>query len=163
MFKIDVPMVKQLPEMPTGCEIAALTMILNTAGSDIDKLTLANEIPYHEEDPNQGFVGDPFSEEGYSIYPPALTATMTKYAGSAKILSGQSFADLKEHLQETQHPILVWLGPMYEGFSIHALVVSGFDDEGFIMNDCFLGEEITMDYAEFAELWQNKGKLAISY
>ncbi|HLQ40356.1 MAG TPA: C39 family peptidase [Tetragenococcus sp.] len=162
MVKIAVALIRQMPEMPTGCEIAALTMILQTAGSSIDKITLAHELPYHDSDPNQGFVGDPFSQTGYSIYPPALTATIEKYIGNSIILSGETIDVLKKHLQQQKHPILVWLGPIY-GFTIHALVLTGYDEAGFIINDCWLGKEITMDYSEFAKLWENKGKLAISY
>src|SRR5699024_12804744 len=62
-------------------------------------------------------------------------------------ICGETIDVLKKHLQQQKHPILVWLGPIY-GFTIHALVLTGYDEAGFIINDCWLGKEITMDYSE---------------
>lgn len=39
----DFPEIMQMPELPTGCEITALTMVLNYYGFDVDKVTLATE------------------------------------------------------------------------------------------------------------------------
>lgn len=43
---------QQMQELPTGCEVTALTMVLNYYGYTIDKVTMATE-------------GDPTTELGY--------------------------------------------------------------------------------------------------
>ena len=69
----DFPILWQMPELPTGCEITALTMTLQYYGFDVDKVTMAEEyLPtvlarfyYDSEgnlcgpDLNQYFVGGP--------------------------------------------------------------------------------------------------------
>src|SRR5690606_26676624 len=37
---LNVPIISQLPELPTGCEITAVTMMLQYLGLDVDKITL---------------------------------------------------------------------------------------------------------------------------
>lgn len=39
----DFPILWQMPELPTGCEITALTMTLQYYGFDVDKVTMAEE------------------------------------------------------------------------------------------------------------------------
>lgn len=66
-----------MPELPTGCEITALAMVLQYFGYEVDKTALAAEyLPvvaypdfYYGGDGNlygpdmrENFVGDPFSE-----------------------------------------------------------------------------------------------------
>lgn len=73
-YKIaDFPIISQMPELPTGCEITALAMMLNYHGFKVDKETLAYqylpvvpaEIQYGDDgllygpDMESNFVGDP--------------------------------------------------------------------------------------------------------
>lgn len=74
----DFEIIYQNPELPTGCEITALTMVLNYYGYTVDKTTMASEyLPittystYYGDDQRlygpdleNNFVGDPFSELG---------------------------------------------------------------------------------------------------
>ena len=41
--RLNVKCVLQNPELPTGCEITALTIVLNYLGYDVDKLTMADK------------------------------------------------------------------------------------------------------------------------
>lgn len=69
----------QLPELPAGCEITALTMVLNYYGTSADKVEMATgylptltsaELYYGEDgklygqDINEYFIGNPTAEEG---------------------------------------------------------------------------------------------------
>lgn len=67
----DAEVIGQNPELPTGCEITAVTMMLRYAGKDVNKIQLAREMP-RSNDGNKGFVGDPFSVTGWWISPLGL-------------------------------------------------------------------------------------------
>lgn len=74
----DFPLVLQNPELPTGCEITALTMVLNHYGFEADKIEMAGHyLPktnagtyYGEEGLRYGndmenfFIGNPFATSG---------------------------------------------------------------------------------------------------
>jgi uncharacterized protein YvpB len=74
---LSIPPIIQFPELPRGCEVTSLPMLLRFAGVDIDKMTLAqeiNKVPYQEEgfygNPSEGFVGNmyTYNEQGLSVY-----------------------------------------------------------------------------------------------
>ncbi|GAD17573.1 C39 family peptidase [Lentilactobacillus otakiensis] len=161
-IRLSVNLIEQRPELPTGCEITAVTMMLQYAGNHVNKVALAHEMPYNPTDWNKGFVGDPFTENGDSIYPPALLELVTQYAGNAVDFSGYSIGQLEQYLSDTGHPIVVWVGK-FDGFSTHALVMTGFDDQVIYYNDCWTGEQTSMPIAEFEQIRSNKMKLALSY
>ena len=117
----------QLPELPTGCEITAMTMVLNFYGHDVSKETMALEyLPltdmyeYYGEDGllygpdlNHYFVGRPDTEGGYICGTNAvLTATNdyledvdSKYAAVDR--SGSSPEELYQMINY-DIPILIW-------------------------------------------------------
>lgn len=158
---LDVRLITQRPELPTGCEITAVTMMLAYSGATVDKVALAKEMPFSDSDPNEGFVGDPFTDNGDSIYPPALLKLVTKYAGSAVNLSGKSIDQLRDFIDKRQHPVVVWVGE-FDGFHTHALVITGINDVVFY-NDCWTGERTTMSISRFEEKWKLKDRMALSY
>ncbi len=77
---LAVPIVKQNPELPNGCEITSLTAILNYYGIDVDKMTLTNEyLPaspvtkkgnqLYGPDPYKAYAGDPTKkDDGYYVF-----------------------------------------------------------------------------------------------
>jgi uncharacterized protein YvpB len=89
---IDMENILQLPELPTGCEITALTILLRHYGFDAEKTDLArNYLPKSwgnnrtDEDGNvykdsffEYFIGDPFST-GYGCFAPAIVKAAEKY------------------------------------------------------------------------------------
>lgn len=80
---IGVPMVFQNPELPTGCEVTALTMVLLHLGFDVDKCELAEDyLPKGQEgkvDFHYAFVGTPENKHAYGCYAPAIVKTATRY------------------------------------------------------------------------------------
>ena len=80
---IEVSPVMQTPELPTGCEVTSLTMLLNYIGFDVDKLTLADEyLPkgeYRKTDFNKVFVGDPRSRNAYGCTASVIAETAEKF------------------------------------------------------------------------------------
>lgn len=103
---LHVPVVSQFPELPRGCEVTSLAMLLNRAGIKVSKMTLASQIKkspatfqnvdhvIHFGDPNNGFVGSMtnLDKPGLGVYHAPITALARKYLGSRAIdLTGQPF------------------------------------------------------------------------
>lgn len=150
MRTLNVPLIAQRPELPTGCEITAITMLLQYTSVQVDKVQLAKEMPYDQSDCDQGFVGDPFADSGNSIYPPALMNLITRYAGHATNLTGADLPRLKAQIDQ-DHPVVVWVGE-FDGFHTHALVMVGYDDHAVIVNDCWTNQVETIPNQQFAEI-----------
>lgn len=118
----------QTPELPTGCEITALTMALRYYGFDADKATMASAylpcMPANQytgedgrlygSDLNQYFIGDPFSVSGIVCGTGAIVAAADAYLGGcgskmrAEDLTGASPEELYQ-LVEQDIPVLVWV------------------------------------------------------
>ena len=61
---LDVKNILQTPELPNGCEITSLTILINHLGFDVDKLTMADKLldkvkPYTDANPYKENAGDP--------------------------------------------------------------------------------------------------------
>ena len=71
-FMIDFQNIQQNPELPTGCEVTSLAMVLNHLGYKIDKCILADDFLNKGEigstDFSEAFVGNPRDDEGYGCY-----------------------------------------------------------------------------------------------
>lgn len=80
---IDVEAILQTPELPTGCEVTSLAMLLNHVGFDIDKVELADGyLPkgeYRKSDFNKVFVGNPRSRRSYGCTAGVICETAEKY------------------------------------------------------------------------------------
>ncbi|HHP9239474.1 TPA: C39 family peptidase [Listeria monocytogenes] len=162
IVNLNVPLLKQLPELPTGCEITSVTMMLQFAGKKVNKVNLAKEMKKHSNNPNYGFVGNPFSRKGWTIYPPALTSTVTKYVGSSKNLTGTSLNGLKNQLNK-KRPVVAWVSN-FHGFTVHAIVLTGYDRNNFYYNDCWTGKKnVKISQSYFNTCWSKQAKRAISY
>lgn len=122
----DFEIIGQLPELPTGCEITALTMILNYYGLNPDKIELATEyLPkteystYYKNDKLMGpdsdnyFLGDPTSVYGYVCGTGAIVTAANNFLSDikakyvAKDLSGCEFSELYKYVSQDK-PIVVW-------------------------------------------------------
>ncbi|WP_204871319.1 C39 family peptidase [Pullulanibacillus pueri] len=109
---IDAPLIQQLPELPRGCEVTSLAMLLQSAGIKVNKLQLAKEIkkdptPYQGKDghiffgnPNTGFVGsmDDKAKAGFGVYHGPIFQLAKHYLPQAVDLTGSSFARVEEQL-----------------------------------------------------------------
>lgn len=89
----DFEVIFQEPELPTGCEITAMTMVLNYYGFDVDKVTMATEylpiLPYTLYYDDYGtligndlynyFLGDPATTGGVTCGAGAITTAANSY------------------------------------------------------------------------------------
>jgi uncharacterized protein YvpB len=119
---LDAPVVRQLPELPSGCEITSLTMLLQYFGIQKDKMELVPEMKRDRTpiqrgkdgsiaywgNPNTGFVGDIMgANKGFGIYHAALYELEQAYIPKAVDLTNQPFTKLEQQLREGI-PSVVW-------------------------------------------------------
>lgn len=154
-----VPLISQRPELPNGCEITAVTMMLQYAGASVDKMQLAREMP-RSSDPNYGYIGQPWDQTGITIFPNALMSLVEKYAGSAKDLTGLDFSAIKYQI-DLGHPVVTW--NTLHGFPYHALTVTGYDSQYVYYNDCWTNQTTQMEINTFINNWNTQNRRAISY
>ncbi|MBN2981794.1 C39 family peptidase [Cohnella algarum] len=118
---IDAPLIAQMPELPRGCEVTSLVMMLNYAGIDTDKMELAervkkNPTPYEKKNgviyfgnPYDGFVGDmyTFSKPGYGVYHGPIYELAEQYLPGRVIdMTGSQFEDIL-HAVKNGKPVWV--------------------------------------------------------
>ncbi|MBM7694612.1 uncharacterized protein YvpB [Peribacillus deserti] len=119
---LDVPLIKQNPELKYGCEVTSLAMVLNYAGVSADKLSLSREIklendPLIKQDgniikwgnPEEGFVGDMSGKQkGYAVYDKPIQDLLEKYMPNRSLnLTNKSFNEILSHVSKG-YPVIVW-------------------------------------------------------
>lgn len=111
------PCICQHPELPTGCEITSLTMVLKYYGYPADKLDLAD----HYLDKGtigrvsfwEYFLGNPRSNSSYGCYAPVIVKAANKYLRSrnsalrAHCLSGKTLESLASYTN-AGIPVIIW-------------------------------------------------------
>lgn len=106
----------QYPELPTGCEVTALTMALRYKGFSVSKTKLAEDFLDKVDYPGDfinNFVGSPFSQFGLGIYAPGICKTANRFLKAnntncrAYDISGTAFEKLYENIEEG-NPVLIW-------------------------------------------------------
>lgn len=114
--ELDVRYISQYPELPTGCEATALTMVLSYMGFDVEKEDIAANYMEKKDYPGDFvhyYVGDPFAETGLGIYAPGLCRTANNYLMAqnsdykAVDISGNKFSKLFDYIKEGK-PVMIW-------------------------------------------------------
>lgn len=121
---LNVPIVKQNPELYNGCEVSSLAMLLQYKGIKADKMALAKQIkkdttPLVSDNhgniiswgnPDYGFVGDITGKhKGYGVYDKPLEELLEKYMpGKAVDLTGKDIDSLYMNVQN-ENPVVVWV------------------------------------------------------
>ncbi len=114
-LNLDLPVLLQKPELPNGCEITALTSLLNFAGYTVDKVTMSDEFlpkePFYKKDnkvygadPNIAFSGDPKDPGGWFVY-----AAPTVKAGKDYINSVSGKHDVLDLTGSTEETIMSYV------------------------------------------------------
>lgn len=114
---LPVKNISQNPELPTGCEITALTIVLNYWGYSVDKMYMAQnylamgevgKVSFYE-----AFAGEPWSENGWGCYAPVIFDSASRYLedqnSNLKVynLTNQDFEVLLREV-ELGYPVMVW-------------------------------------------------------
>lgn len=156
---LDVPLIRQLPELPTGCEVVSATMLLQYYEIDVDKIQTAEALPL-SSNPALGFVGSPFLSSGYTIDPEPLALALSPWLDELIGVQGMTLEELKETLS-SGNPVVVWLEG-FHGFSIHAVTVTGYDGDSILINDPWTGEKnATLETDDFISMWDGLGNKAL--
>ncbi len=113
--QIEMEVILQKPELPTGCESVALTMVLKQKGYPIEKTTIAEEyLIYNRDNYASGYVGDPSTYGGVGVYPPGLVNTANCFLKqryqqhTAYDVSKLSLEELLPYVA-AGNPVLLWL------------------------------------------------------
>ena len=116
-YILDVKNIMQNPELPTGCEITSLTIVLNHLGFNVDKLYMANNYLTKGKIgtvfPWDAFLGDPTSSHSYGCYAPVIEKDANRFLSDngsdlkAYDISGAEFEDVLKELTNGQ-PIVIW-------------------------------------------------------
>ena len=118
---IDAPIIEQFPELPRGCEVTSLAMLLQYKGIKTDKMDLAARIKKDKTplikkndkvywgNPNDGFIGDmySYSNPGYGVYHKPIKNLADRFLpGQIVDLTGKDFNYLKIYLSQD---IPIWI------------------------------------------------------
>ena len=150
----------QNPELPTGCEMTAVTMMLRYAGVNINKFQVADETPRSSNGDN-GFVGNPYSVTGWWVFPTGIAPVVQHHLGTSQVMTGASLAAIQEKLN-IGHLVVVWVANM-NGFVNHAITITGYNASGFFYNNPWTGRKEAMSYGEFYGHWNADAQRALSY
>lgn len=182
---LEAPLILQNPELPRGCEVTSLAMLLQYAGISVDKMTLASEIKKDPANPYLGFVGNMYllHEPGYGVYHGPIRQLMEEYLPGKTIdLTGCEFEDLLFFLSEK---VPVWVivnakfseldpgefntwhtpsGAVKITFREHSVLLTGFDQEYVYFNDPLVNiSNNKTDRELFQAAWVQMGKQAVTY
>ena len=114
--KLDVPLENQMPDLPNGCEVTSLSMLMNYYGIKVNKNELAENIQHvdfftdggkYRGNPNQGFVGHmSIANAGWCVYNGPLYNVARKYTTHIENITGSDFLSLLK-LVSNVHPVLI--------------------------------------------------------
>ena len=125
----------QYPELPTGCEVTALAMVLRFYGLDADKCELSDKYldkgKIGETDFRVAFPGDPHSINGYGCYSKAIVSCAGRFLRdrdsplNVRDISGQRLRDLFVHTAKGI-PVLIWCTiDLREGYYTRQWIING--------------------------------------
>lgn len=191
-YILNAPVYNQYPQLPRGCEVTSLSMLLNYAGKHIDKMALASQIakvPYYSRglygNPHDGFVGNMYSlrYSGYGVYHEPVFNLAKRYLGSRAVdLSGQSWLAIEAQIRKGR-PVWVIVNAWFRylpgnqwrtwhtkrGYiritmHEHSVLVTGYDANYVYVNDPMGGKKNRrLGKGYFISAWQQMGSQAISF
>ncbi|CCI84890.1 C39 family peptidase [Lactobacillus pasteurii] len=154
--------ISQLPEMPTGCEITAVTMMINFAGKNITKDQAAKLMP-RSHNPNKGFIGSPYKKFplGFWVAPSGVKPVVRHYLGTAVNLTNCSLSTIKHKLINS-HLVVTWVG-WFDNIFNHAITLTGYHGNTIYYNDPWTGTKRSMSVVTFMSHWALDAHRALSY
>lgn len=119
---IEVPAICQYPELPTGCESVAATMVLQYYGVDISPGEFVlSWLEYSEDfytsngelygpDPNKVFAGNPFTNNSYGCFATPIVNAVNRNSRdcTAQKITNRSLEELCVEYIDNDKPLLIW-------------------------------------------------------
>lgn len=190
--QLDVPLLYQFdePSLYNGCEVTSLAMLIQFYGSTVTKNELADNlvsVPLMDDDgymgnPNQAFVGDVSGNDspGLGVYHGPIANLAKEYVGNENVFdsTGSDFTDVMAQVAAgnpvwiittaTFAPVddfVTWettTGKIDVTYSMHSVVVTGYDAESIYFNDPYGEKDASMDKENFIAAFEQMGSQAIS-
>lgn len=187
--QLDVEAVMQNPELPTGCEVTALTALLNYCGFEIGKVELCdNFLPIVSDTSatfDEAYIGDPKAANGFGCNAPVIVKTAESYFESADAewsamnLTGTDFQELFYQLDQGR-PVIVWASMGLKNVKMtlrwktedgdeawfaeleHCMVLTGYDIEnGVVYAADPLKGNVEYSLERFESVYEQLGKQAV--
>ncbi len=185
-FSIPMEELMQNPELPTGCESVALTIVLRHYGFELEKTTIADEyLEYSDTDFVSAYVGNPHTESGAGCFAPAITKAAETFLAAhgsdmtVTNLTGTELEDLYPYVANGT-PVIVWNSMylsdleqtdqtyVYEGTAYywfrreHCVVLCGYNTQTntVTVNDPLEGI-VERDADRFEEIYRQLGQMAV--
>lgn len=187
----NVPLISQNPELPTGCEATAATILLRWAGVDISKAEVATKLPkgdipkykdgkMYGANPYKVYVGDPFSKNGYGVFHEPIAALIDDFVpGRSMDLTGTTFENIFT-VVDYGSPVILWATSglqkpkltavwydehgekVYWRTPEHAYVMVGYDNNNIFVVDPEDGKKKKYDKNKFIAIWKQMGNQAVT-
>lgn len=185
----DFETVMQEPELPTGCEVTALTQTINFYGFDVDKVELCDVFMKIDHDGyytmDEAYLGDPHATNGFGCNAPVIVNTANdyfEYIGSdwyAVDLTGISLEEVFYQIEQG-YPVIIWttigqrethaefqfeLGcgeDFYFNPFQHCVTIYGYDySAGTVHIADPLADNIEYDMERFERIYETMGQQAV--
>lgn len=189
--KLDAPHIKQMPELPRGCEVTSLSMLLQDQGVNVGKMQLAKEVkkvPFKTNgvygNPYDGFVGNMYTYglPGLGVYHGPIFDLANKYLpGKVVDFTGSSPSAIYKAIDmgspvwvitNTQFKQLpssyfqTWntsSGNLKITYKEHSVLVTGYDSQYVYINDPLYNKKNrAVPRKNFEASWIQMGSQAIA-
>lgn len=179
-YQLPVSLILQEPELPNGCEVTSLAMVMNYEGYPVDKCFLSDNCLKKKNDlaadPNEYYLFEPRTEDGYYCFPPVLINALNTYdflnsaTAVATNLTGSPVDALYKKIREN-HPVVFWGTLCYEepyvqpiGLydNLHCMVLIGYTDNTVTVLDPLYGDSMRIIKRKtFERIYKAMGSMAI--
>jgi len=184
---LPVPTYCQWPDYPTGCESAALYILLRYYDADVTMEQIVSLLPKgalphivdgvtYGANPEREFVGDPRDANSYGVFNRPMAAVATLFRSDVHTKTGASLEEVISLLNQGI-PVMVWFASNPErGITYrrswlddetgeliqwpsgeHAVVVCGYDQSTVTYRDPNTGSSRTVSQALFRSIFDEMG------
>lgn len=171
--ELDVKNILQNPQLPNGCEIVSLAIVLNYLGFEVDPVELSDKYlekgEFWIDSPYKKYIGDPKNETGTGCYAPCIIKAANNFLKDQKSelmcvnVSGKDLKELEKYIDDGI-PVIIWgtvfmdcdpsicysYWTQYDGIVTwymhsHCLVMTGHSASTYVFADPLYG---TTDYTK---------------
>lgn len=195
---LDAPYLNQRARYPTGCESVAAVMALQywdiavTPEAFIDRYLPQGRTPWagadgqlYGDDPNECFLGSPYSESGWGCYAPVIARSLERALAGRPYrvaeCTGISLPELCSRYLDRGIPVIVWgtidMQPAREGKTwtiagtsrqftwktpLHAMLLVGYDETCYYFNDPWREKNTPYRRAQAERAFEEIGSQAVA-